>query len=74
MLHESATPMPERAGTLTVKQAAEYVGLSTATLNMARVKGSGPAFLKLGQRVVYLKADLDSWLASCRRTSTSAAA
>ena len=54
-----------------VGAAAEYMGLSASTLNKLRVFGGGPVFLKLGRRVTYDVNDLDSWLASKRRTSTS---
>jgi hypothetical protein len=57
-----------------VSWAADYTGLSVSFFNRARLDGDGPVFLKLGRRVVYERADLDAWLASCRRTSTSEAA
>jgi excisionase family DNA binding protein len=44
--------------------AARYVGLSTSTLAKMRLSGNGPAFLKLGRRVLYRRADLDAWLES----------
>lgn len=54
------------------RQAAAYLGLSFSALAKARVDGTGPAFLKLGKRAVaYDRGDLDAWLASRRRTSTS---
>lgn len=57
---------------LTVDEAANYVRLSKAHLAKLRVRGDGPAFLKLGHRsVTYDVRDLDAWLASKRRTSTS---
>ena len=56
---------------LSVQEAATRVGLSKPTLDKLRVYGDGPAFLKLGRRVVYDPADLDRWLASHRRHSTS---
>ena len=56
---------------LAVEDAAQRVGLSVSTLNKLRVFGGGPIFLKLGRRVVYDPADLDAWLASKRRRSTS---
>ena len=56
---------------LKVDAAARYTGLSASTLNKLRVFGGGPAYLKLGRRVVYDAADLDAWLATQRRTSTS---
>ena len=55
--------------------AAEYVKLSTPTLERLRLTGNGPAFAKLtpGPRgsVRYRRADLDAWLASRLVRSTS---
>jgi predicted DNA-binding transcriptional regulator AlpA len=56
---------------LSASMAAGYIGLSSSTLAKMRLSGTGPAFHKLGRRVVYRPEDLDAWLASCRRTSTS---
>lgn len=56
---------------LCVQAASEHVGLSVSTLNKLRVFGGGPIFLKLGRRVAYDLADLDAWLATKRRRSTS---
>ena len=56
---------------LTVGEAAAYVGLSASTLNKLRVFGGGPIFIKLGHRVVYDRADLDAWMNARRRRSTS---
>lgn len=53
--------------------AARYVGLSVDTLARYRRIGGGPVFVRLSaSAVAYLVADLDAWLASRRRTSTSA--
>lgn len=54
-----------------MRDAAVYTGLSTSTLNKLRVFGGGPTFLKLGRRVAYDISDLDAWLATKRRVSTS---
>ena len=56
---------------LTVREAAEYVGLSQHTLNQMRHEGRGPRFLKLGSRVRYDIRDLDAWIDASRRRSTS---
>ncbi|NVJ64372.1 MAG: helix-turn-helix domain-containing protein [Flavobacteriaceae bacterium] len=57
---------------LCTKAAAHYLGLAASTLNKMRLKGNGPEFIKLGpRRVVYDLRDLDRWLASRRRKSTS---
>lgn len=58
-------------GALSTPAAAEYLGLSPATLETMRSRGGGPPFVKLGRRVVYQREDLDAWLAERRRTSTS---
>jgi predicted DNA-binding transcriptional regulator AlpA len=56
---------------LTVREAAARVGLSKPTLDKLRVYGGGPVYIKIGRRVVYDPADIDSWLATHRRVSTS---
>jgi predicted DNA-binding transcriptional regulator AlpA len=62
---------PSSSNRLCVQDAATYIGLSVSTLNKLRVFGGGPTFLKLGRRVAYGVADLDAWLATKRRRSTS---
>jgi predicted DNA-binding transcriptional regulator AlpA len=59
---------------LNEEEAAKYLRLSPRTLQKRRGDGFGPPFIKLGGRVVYRIADLDAWVTSCRRTSTSEAA
>ena len=56
---------------LSVPEAAAYVGESVSMLNKRRLTGDGPPFLKISRRVVYDTSDLDLWLASKRRVSTS---
>ena len=53
------------------EEAAEYVDLSASTLAKLRCKGGGPVYMKVGKLIFYAKGDLDAWLASCRRRSTS---
>lgn len=48
--------------TLNTPEAADYVGSTVSTLNSWRYLGRGPAFIKLGRRVVYRVDDLDAWL------------
>ena len=45
--------------------------LKPRTLEKWRVEGRGPAFHKIGSRVFYDIRDLDAWLDSQRRKSTS---
>lgn len=59
---------------LPVSDAAQYLGLSASTLNKLRLTGDGPPYYKLSRRVVYRQSDLDAWLESHRRYSTSVAA
>jgi predicted DNA-binding transcriptional regulator AlpA len=48
---------------LRTPSAAAYVGLAPATLERLRAVGGGPAFIKLGPRVVvYEVAALDAWV------------
>jgi excisionase family DNA binding protein len=56
---------------LTVKEAAEYLRLSKATLDIWRTAGKGPRFIKAGKRVLYDSRDLDRWLDGNKRSSTS---
>ena len=44
------------------KEAARYLSVSRRTLQDWRVKGSGPAYTKLGHRVGYLKSSLDEFV------------
>lgn len=53
------------------KEAATYLGLSLSWLDKSRLRGNGPPFLQIGTRIVYDMADLDAYIASCRRQSTS---
>lgn len=54
-------------------EAAQYCGLSPRTLEKFRLTGDGPPFIRpLGRRfVVYDLTDLDDWMSSGRRRSTS---
>jgi predicted DNA-binding transcriptional regulator AlpA len=57
---------------ISVSAAAAYTGLAESTLNKLRMTGAGPRFLKISaRRIAYDTADLDEWLASKRRRSTS---
>ena len=53
-------------------EAAAYTGISISSLRKGRMNGKRdnyvepPPYLKLGRRVGYLKADLDTWLLSHR--------
>ncbi|MFP5077037.1 helix-turn-helix transcriptional regulator [Rhizobium sp. YIM 134829] len=59
---------------LRTEQAGKYTGFASSTLEKLRLTGGGPAYIKIGKVVVYDPDDLDRWLASHRRLSTSVAA
>lgn len=61
--------MPPRF--LRTKEAAEFLSLSARTLEKHRTYGTGPAYRKLGGRVVYAVDDLDAWASRGAVTSTS---
>lgn len=52
-------------------QAAKRLGLSVSTLAKMRLSGDGPAYSKLGRRVVYSPQDLEAWITANRFQSTS---
>ena len=57
---------------LTTKEAAAELKVSKNYLEQLRVTGGGPIFYKLSpQNVRYRRGDLDAWVASCVRSSTS---
>lgn len=58
-------------GMIRTPQAAEYLGVSAATLCKWRVFGGGPGYKKLGRAVVYDPVDLRDWLDSRSQVSTS---
>lgn len=56
---------------LRTKEAAEFLSLSARTLEKHRTYGTGPAYRKLGGRVVYAVDDLQAWAERGAVTSTS---
>ncbi|WP_265562802.1 helix-turn-helix transcriptional regulator [Sphingomicrobium arenosum] len=51
--------------------ASEMMGVSKSYLSKLRVTGGGPRYVKIGRRVAYRSEDLQEWLISCIRASTS---
>ena len=51
--------------------AAEYLGLSTRTLERWRLDGRGPEFRKFGRRVLYEQSELIEWAKSQSKRCTS---
>jgi hypothetical protein len=59
---------------LSEREASAYLGpVSARTLQDWRVRGTGPAYTKLGRRVAYAIADLDSFKAAGRIEPKAAA-
>ena len=56
---------------LETPEAARYCGVGKSSLEKMRLTGGGPVYLKPSRRVVYQVSDLDAWLESRRRRSTS---
>jgi len=58
---------------LTTKEASEYFGgsLKPGTLEIMRVQGRGPRFVKFGRNVRYRPGDLDMWIEEQGRQNTS---
>ncbi len=56
---------------MNTREVAALLGLSPRTLDRYRVSGDGPAFHKFGNRVRYLRADVEAWASKRRRQSTS---
>lgn len=56
---------------LRTRQAADYVGLSSSTLEKMRLSGDGPRFVRLGGRAVgYDVEDLNAWLDSQKQQTS----
>ena len=52
--------------------AANFLGMSSSTLAKMRMRGDGPPYAKLGKRIVlYDLIDLENWIATRKRASTS---
>ena len=63
------TGLPHRY--LRTAEAARFLSLSPRTLEKHRIYGTGPAYRKIGGRVVYAVADLSAWADLGARMSTS---
>ncbi|NTJ63193.1 helix-turn-helix domain-containing protein [Agrobacterium rhizogenes] len=68
-MHPNPAALPPRF--LRTKEAAEFLSLSARTLEKHRTYGTGPAYRKLGGRVVYSVEDLQAWAARGAVVSTS---
>lgn len=65
------SPPPNNAPeVMTTREAAGYLRCSYQMLEIARVKGGGPVFRKLGRLVRYARTDLDRWSAERAHRNT----
>lgn len=67
-------PEPGNDSVIDAAAAAAFTGLAVATLAKLRCVGGGPAYLKLGRKVLYRRGDLADWLNSRRVANTAEAA
>jgi excisionase family DNA binding protein len=58
--------MPPNSINLSNEEAAEYMRISPRTLEKLRTKRRGPAYHKIGRRVVYVLSDLQAYIAQHR--------
>jgi predicted DNA-binding transcriptional regulator AlpA len=57
---------------LTIEDAAAQLGVTRGYLAQLRVTGKGPAFRAITPRTIrYAQEDIDAWVASAKRRSTS---
>ncbi len=56
---------------MSTREVAALLRLSPRTLDRYRVSGDGPDFHKFGNRVRYLRADVEAWASKRRRRSTA---
>ncbi len=68
MPHEAS---PNRRKMMRTPAAADYTGLAKSTLEKLRLNGGGCPYIRIGRVVLYDPDDLDAWLRSHRRKSTS---
>jgi excisionase family DNA binding protein len=63
--------MPHISDLLTPDEAAACLRCAKQTLARWRCEGGGPAYVKMGARVLYRRADLDAWVAGRRVLATA---
>ena len=71
MGHNGGPPLTDWPEWMAPDRAAAYIDGSVSTLAKLRLRGGGPVFCRIGHAVRYRRADLDEWLLSTSRRSTS---
>lgn len=56
---------------LTEKEASQLFGISGSYLQKGRMKGTGPAFSRVGTRIYYKRVDLEAFFTGQQFTSTA---
>jgi excisionase family DNA binding protein len=69
--HRSTGKGPALERLLTPKEAADYLRVSLSWLAKARMRGDGPAFVRVGRSIRYHEAALAQWTRARLRLSTS---
>ncbi|MQW64885.1 helix-turn-helix domain-containing protein [Sinorhizobium meliloti] len=60
-----ASPVPPKE-LLSVEEAGEFIGVSKVTLDEWRCRGGGPAYHRIGRRILYSVTDLRNFAAASR--------
>ena len=60
-----ALPNENARDRLSDKEAADYIGVSIATVRSWRFKRIGPPYLKIIRRIYYRRSDLNEWIDKC---------
>jgi excisionase family DNA binding protein len=60
-----------RDSLMTVKETANYLRVSKSFLDKARLSGEGPAFCRIGRKILYRRSVVDAWLLQRQFASTS---
>lgn len=56
---------------MNTREAAKFTGFTEGTMRVWRCIGKGPRFLRWGNTVRYLRADLVAWMAEGRKRSAA---
>ena len=68
---ELRDPLAGRTAYLTTSEAANYLRMSKQFLEIARHRGNGPSYIKLGRAVRYHRPTLDNWMLKRQRCHTA---
>jgi predicted DNA-binding transcriptional regulator AlpA len=66
---EEGAEVDEPKAVMTEEELSREWDLSTSTLRQWRASGQGPAYVKMGRLVRYLRADVEVWIDAHRQVS-----